>query len=479
MKTKLMENELTLIQKYNTKGSFYTDYPLMGVWTEDFTEEDYKTALKKLFLHKKDTPALLYVHFPYCSKLCYFCQCYVNITTDYAKVKRFLNNLHLEIDLLREFFEEHSITPQFQELHLGGGSPTYIREKEFDELIEKLKTLVNIEKLWEFTIEIDPRSIKPERLQTYAEKGINRISFGIQDFDPQVQDNVNRVHSPEMVAKFLTPELRKPFDSVNFDLIYGLPGQTRETFRKTMEHVIDLSPDRIALCVLGYRPDIFKHHGAMMGELPELEERTLINRDAIAILLENGYERIGLDHFAKRQDDVSKAMNKKQMHRSSLGYTPGRCTDMIPLGPSGAGRITDYYYVQNLYSLQEYEDSVRQGKLPVMRGWKLDEDLLIRRHVMHQIMNYFFVDFCKVEEEFNIAFKEYFDYELGQLSDFIEEGILELDDDKITVTELGKQFSRNICAVFDVLKRSGIDYKHSREHSTGFAKDESYAAVEA
>lgn len=464
MQKTLLNLKKGLVEKYSARGSFYTDYPIIGLWQEAFTDNDYEKALVNFTRAPKELPVLLYLHFPYCPEICYYCQCYSIFSQDYTKTQDFLNLLFKEIDLLRNFFKKHSFVPKIKEIHLGGGSPSCIREKEFELLVKRLQSLVNFSELDEFTIEIDPRNFEKEKLQYYAQKGINRISFGIQDFDPQVQKAVNRIQPPELIESLLTPEIRKLFKSINFDIIYGLPLQTRESFKKTIDTVIKLSPDRIALCVLGYRPDIFKHQKMLNeSQIPDVYEKTIVNIEAMQRLMSSGYLRIGIDHFAKPGDALGKAMLSKKMHRNSLGYTPGRCYDMIGLGPSSNSRITERYYAQNTYSLSEYGEKLKQNKFPVFRGYKLSDDDIIRRDLMHQILSYFSLDFRYLEKKYGINFKEYFKEEIGALDDLAKDGLIELSSGGITVTELGKLFLRNICIPFDVFLKRNQQYKHSRE----------------
>lgn len=451
-----------LVQKYEVKGSFYTDYPPSGLWLKSYTDKDYITALKGLTEKTEKPPLILYVHFPFCKVQCLYCQCYMLITHDTAKIRYFLEHLYKEIDLLVEFFRHHSYQPLIKEIHLGGGSPSYMDKQEFDGLIDNLKKLADIEKLDEFTIEIDPRTVDEDMMHYYADKGINRISFGAQEFDLDVQKAVNRVQPAEMIEKLMKPEIRRKFKSVNFDLIYGMPKSTRQTFKDTINTTLKLSPDRIALCVLGYRPDVFTYQRALkQSDLPDPYERTLMNKDAIQTLEQNEYVRIGLDHFAKSSDDNAIAMKEKRLHRSPLGYTPGRCKDMIAIGPSGMSRINNYYF-QNIYSLEEYYVAIDEDRFPILRGYKLSNDQVIRREVMYQILSYFNLNYVEFGKRFNIDFKEYFRYEIERLKEFLKEDLIELKDDGIYVTPTGKFFLRHIVQVFDNLDMS---YLHSREES--------------
>lgn len=449
-----------LVRKYDVRSSFYTDYPPLGLWLESFTDKDYVKALEELVSKGEKPPFLLYVHFPYCPKLCTYCQCHHFLTQDHTKVKEFLNYLYYEIELLHKFFKVHSYTPLIKEIHLGGGSPSFMDMGELDELLENLKKIVDFDNLTEFTIEIDPRTVDQKKMIYYHEKGINRISFGVQDFDPKVQKAVNRIQPPEMLRKLLVPEIRKLFRTVNFDIIYGLPLQTRESFRRTIDTVIQLSPDRIALCILGYRPDVFKHHNLLnKSDFPDAYQAAQINMEAIQNLLNNGYLRIGLDHFAKPTDDLEIALRNRTLHRSALGYTPGRCRDMLGLGPSSMSRINDYYF-QEVYWLKDYYSALQNSRFPILRGHQLNLDEILRRDIMYQILCYFSLNLNQIERKYNIEFKTYFRNELVALKEFVQDGIIEIGDSSIDVTETGKFFLRHICRVFDNL---GRDYKHSRE----------------
>lgn len=457
----LLDNiDRKIIDKYDRLTSFYTDFPPLGLWMDSRKEGDYIKALSEAVKEKERSPRILYLHFPYCPRLCTYCQCYHLITQDHKKVKEFLKHLYLEIELLDQFFKKHSYKPFFKEIHLGGGSPSFLDTEEFDELMENLKKIVDFNEVVEFTIEIDPRQIDRDRMFYYHKKGINRVSFGVQDFDPDVQKAVNRIQPPEMLKNLLTPDIRKLFKTVNFDIIFGLPRQTRESFKKTIDTVIELSPDRIALCVLGYRPDIFNHQNSLVkSEIPDAYERMMINIQALQDLMDNGYLRIGIDHLAKLTDDLGIALKSKRLHRNALGYTPGRCIDIIGLGPSSMTRLGDYYF-QNMYSLEKYYRELENNRLPILRGYKVNKDQIIRRDIMHELLKYFIVSFKEIEERYNIDFKTYFDFELKELSKFVEDGFIKVDNEGIRATTLGTLFLRFVCKVFDNLHE---DYKHSRE----------------
>lgn len=458
MSSSLVLSNEWLFNKYNERGSYYTAYPPSGLWLKGFSCNDYINALKEVFTKRTDIPLQLYVHFPFCKTQCWYCQCFQIVTNDRFKKRQMADYLLKELDLLFEFFVNNSITPNSQEIHLGGGSPSHMNIEEFDLLINKLQSYINIKELVEFAIEIDPRTVTKEKIKYYRDKGINRISFGIQDFNPNVQKAINRIQPIELIEELLVT--RKLFKGVNFDLIYGLPLQTRESLKKTVDEVIRLSPDRIAFSILGYRPDVFKHNKLIKeSDLPSFIETKLMWVDSYENFLEHGYERIGMDHFAKQDDELAKAKKDKKLFRNSMGYSPGRFHDNISLGPSGMTRLANYYF-QNTYSLSDYCSDIDKRKFPIFRGYKLNDDDLIRRDIMNKLMTYYYLDFSNIEQKYNIDFTKYFREEINSLSDFVKEGILEISQDKITVTPLGNFFLRNICMVFDNLEK---DYKHNME----------------
>lgn len=448
-----MGNVITrkLIDKYcNNSYGMYVEYPHKSAWSEDFGDPDLRAALKSLFSTQKSPPLLLYAHIPFCPKQCYFCTCYSMVTKDYQRVKNYLSYLYREIDLFNDFFSANSITPDFEEIHIGGGSPTYLGEKEFDSLIAKLQSLAKFKHVKEFTIEIDPRVTTKERLLYYHSKGINRISIGVQDFEVSVQKAVNRIQPPELIESLLAHDIRKYFGSVNFDILCGLPRQTLESFKKTIETVVKLAPDRVCIIHLTYSPDLKKHQRLMKeSEFPTPYERAMLLDEGARILVNNGYVRIGFDHFAKPTDSLAKAFKRSNVHWNALGYRAGDFIDIIGLGASSANRITERYYSQNFYELPEYQTAIDSGRFPVYRGYKLGKDHIIRRGIMHSLRSYFVLNIGKVEKQHSINFNEYFKGEKLLLEDFAKDGILKLSNTEIAITELGKHFTFLVCRIFD------------------------------
>lgn len=428
----------------------YTEYPHKKFWSADFQDDRFRDALKTLS-GPVDRPMLLYVHIPYCEQLCWFCTCHIAITRDYYKAKNYLGFLFQEIELFRDFFHEHSITPDFREIHLGGGSPTFLKKNEVKDLVAKLGSIVDIENLREFSLEIDPRRIDKEMLKFYHEVGIDRISFGIQDFDPGVQEAINRVQPAHLAADLLTPDVRQYFRSVNFDVICGLPKQTPETMRKTMETVVEMSPDRVCFNYLHYSPGNTPHQKLLIrdGELPNSYERKLLFLTALETLEKGGYVRTGYDHFAKPSDAVVKSMEKGKMQWNSLGYTPGECPGMLGFGVHSYSNLDGRFYFQNVYEESEYEAALEEGRFPIYRGYQMSQDDQIRRDIINALRGYFYLEYREIEERYGIEFRDYFKEEESRLKELADDGIVEVSEHAILITELGKEFADRVCSSFD------------------------------
>ena len=445
----IIELDVGLIKKYEKeKSPYYTTYPTGGEWNNDFTAENYIAALEEALPKNKEVPMALYVHIPFCKRLCYFCFCITYITGNREQINKFTKYIFREIEMLDEFFKKNSIIPKVKEIHLGGGTPTYLTKDEFDKLIEKLQLLADVHNLNEFALEIDPRTVTKDDMRYYFSKGINRISFGIQDFDHRVQQSVNRVHSPELIQELITPEARK--SSVNFDIIYGLPFQTRETFRNTIEEVKKLSPDRISLYNYDHTPHIHSHMKLLNElDLPDVDEKTIMYIESVRNLLDNGYEWVGIDHFAKPSDKLAEAARNGTLGRNLNGYTTGRTYDIeLGLGPSSIGSFGKYY-VQSIKTLPEYYKAIDEGKFPILRGFKLNDDDILRRDIIINIICNGLLDFSTIEEKYSINFREYFKNELKSLNNFEEDGLLRLFSDKIVVQPVGRVFVQHIAKVFD------------------------------
>ncbi|MDA9991310.1 oxygen-independent coproporphyrinogen III oxidase [Paracoccaceae bacterium] len=469
MKKVYLKPKKDLIEKYGDRqGSFYTFYPMNGLWREDVGGNDYLNAIDQLIQQRPESPLSLYIHFPFCIKQCLFCHCMTVISSRKGDHHKFVDYMLRELDLLHRHFKSKGFKPNFKELHFGGGSPSIIPDEDFLRIWEALKPMLQPEDLSECTIEIDPRyGASIERLRFYRSLGIDRISFGVQDFDEEVGKIINRVNPEEMIEALLTDEVRQMFTSINFDLIYGLPQQTPEKFKKTVRTAIRLNPDRLAVYVIGHRPDIYKHQRAFEKYyMADSHESAIMFVDAVNEFIANGYDFIGIDHLAKSTDVLSIAKKDGTLFRNAIGYTPGRSVDIIGLGPSSMGIVGGNYF-QNCYTLPTYYDAIDRGELPIIRGFESNLDDLIRREVMFDIVLVERIDKKKITAEFKIEnFDKYFRNELKALKEFEQDGLVSMHEEEIRVTDVGRFFQRQICQVFDVYNRQ-LGYTHSREFDDG------------
>ena len=465
-----LENLLeSLSNKYTKAGPYYTSYPSVGQWSKGYGSTDYKAALDNLFLDNKDVPLALYLHYPFCPELCSYCCCYVVISKDQERMKSFSKYLLDEIDIYIEYFRNKGITPNIKEIHFGGGSPNVMDEREFGQLVSKLGELVDISSLDQFALEIDVRSVDREKAIFFHEQGINRISFGVQDFNPEVQKAVNRVQPAELIDSLLTPDIRNRFESVNFDIMWGLPKQNRQTFRETIKLLKHFSPDRITLLHYGHYPEVYKHQSLInISDIPDEFEKTMMNFEAIKDLEANGYEQIGLDHLAKKGDELVQWRNEKTLNRGFIGY-PGKTQNLIGMGPSGLSNLGNNFYAQNVYGLKDYFGAVETKAFPVLRGCRLDPDLVIRRDVINAIINYSCLEFKDIEEKFDINFKGYFEGELESLKRLVDDGLMELSEDSLKATPVGKFFVRHICMAFDRFLQIGESHKPTSKRDNNLA----------
>lgn len=469
MKKPYLKPSKDLVKKYgDRKGSFYTFYPMNGLWKEEIGGSEYLSAIDQLIDERPDAPLSLYLHFPFCVKQCLFCHCMTVISGNQDHHNSFIDYMLRELDLLHQHFKSRGFKPNFRELHFGGGSPSIIADEDFKRIWEALSPMLLPEDLYECTIEIDPRyGASIERLRYYRSLGIDRISFGIQDFDKEVGKIINRENPPEMIEALLTDEVREMFTSINFDLIYGLPQQTPEKFKKTVKEAIRLNPDRLAVYVIGHRPDIHKHQRAFEKYyMADSHENSHMFVDAVNEFIDNGYDFIGIDHLAKSTDVLSIAKKNGTLFRNAIGYTPGRSSDIIGLGPNSMGIIGSSYF-QNCYTLPTYYEAIDRGELPIVRGFIANDDDLVRREVTFDIVLYERIDKQKISREFNLeSFDKYFEDELIELEEFKQDGLVEIHADEIIVTDVGRFFQRQICQVFDLYNRRQ-GYTYSREFEDG------------
>jgi oxygen-independent coproporphyrinogen-3 oxidase len=437
-----------LIQTFDVAGPRYTSYPTADRFVDAFGMEDYVLALeqRKAGIGRTAAPLSLYVHIPFCESLCYYCACNKIVTKHHERAAQYLNYLEREIDLIIDYV---GVGKAVSQLHLGGGTPTFFSDAELAQLMVVIRQNFKLAPQGEYAIEIDPRTVDTARLENLANLGFNRLSFGVQDFDAAVQKAVHRVQPFEQVQDLMLEARRIGFQSQNVDLIYGLPLQTSASFARTLDQVIELRPDRIALYAYAHLPERFKPQRRIDSTLlPQAATKIAMHSQSIAQLMTAGYDYIGMDHFALHDDSLAKAKRQGLLHRNFQGYSTQSDCDMISLGVSAIGKMGSTYS-QNAKTLDEYYDALDRGHLPIARGLSLTYDDVLRRAVIMSIMCQGRVDFESIDLGHLIHFQSYFSKELEQLKKLESSGMIELTPSSVEVTELGWFFVRGIAMVFD------------------------------
>lgn len=437
-----------LLERFDVPGPRYTSYPTADRFVEAFGARDYELALEQ----RRSGPAALalplsiYVHIPFCESLCYYCACNKIITKHHERSAPYLQLLSREVDLhVRHLGRGASVS----QLHLGGGTPTFFNDEELAELMAMLRRNFSLVPGGEYSIEVDPRTVDETRLETLARLGFNRLSFGVQDFDPTVQKAVHRVQPAEQVFALVAAARRIGFESVNVDLIYGLPKQTPESFDRTLAQVTELRPDRIALYAYAHLPERFKPQRRIIAiDLPGAGHKVSMLARALASFDEAGYVYVGMDHFALPEDALAVAKRQGRLHRNFQGYSTQPDCDLIGLGVSAIGKV-GATYSQNAKTLEDYEDLLDQGQLPIVRGLGVSRDDLLRRAVIMALMCQGEVLFESIESAHLIDFRSYFGAELERLEIMQDDGLVELSDTAIRVTQMGWFFVRGVAMVFD------------------------------
>ena len=430
--------------KYSKPGPRYTSYPTAPEFHTEFTEKD---LIEKFKNQSDDRPLSLYIHVPFCRSACYFCGCNVIFTSKEDKKVKYIEYLKKELAILKQHLNTNRTVTQ---MHFGGGTPTFLSPEQMAEVIASIKeTFPNFAKDAEVSCEVDPRFFSQGHMDALKTAGINRLSFGVQDLDEKVQETIHRIQPFETTRKVMDIARDAGITSVNIDLIYGLPYQTKESFRQTIEQIIKLNPDRLA--VFNYA-----HVPWMMKTQRKFDETTFappstkleILKDTIAFFTGHGYKMVGMDHFAKPTDELFQAIEKGELHRNFQGYTTKGGADLIGIGVTSIGDGVDYY-VQNFKTLKEYEAAIDSGHLPVFKGYSLNDDDILRQYVIMELMSNFSLDIKRTEEKFNINFKEYFKDALEALKEFEEAELLTITDKKIEANETGAMLIRNISMPFD------------------------------
>ncbi|SMC09028.1 oxygen-independent coproporphyrinogen III oxidase [Nitratiruptor tergarcus] len=437
--------------KYSRPGPRYTSYPTAVEFSEDFTYEEYIQSLENQDSQK---PLSLYFHLPFCRSACYFCGCNVVFTSKEEKKDRYIEYLKKELQILQRHLDT---SREVIQLHFGGGTPTFFSPEQLQIIIEEIKKVFpHWSKEAEVSCEIDPRFLSEDHMRTLAAGGFNRVSFGVQDFNEKVQQAVHRLQSFEVTKNAVDLARKYGMQSVNIDLIYGLPYQTLESFKETLAKTLELDPDRLAVFNYAHVPWLKKTMRKIdETTLPTPEVKLAILKYTIDFFTTHGYKMIGMDHFAKPEDELFQAIEKGELHRNFQGYTTKGGADLIGIGLTSIGEGEDYY-AQNYKEMQLYEEAVDSGKLPYHRGVKLTFDDRVRKAVIMELMANFKLDIPRIEKEFNIDFQEYFADALQELKEFEEQDLVKVSDKAIEVSPTGTLLIRNIVMPFDAyMKKHG------------------------
>lgn len=441
-----IEINTDLIRSYDKSGPRYTSYPTAVQFDEDFSAADYKKQIE--LSNARNGDLSLYFHIPFCDTICFYCGCNKIVTKNRNRAEPYLEHLYKEIELQASLFDNKRIVSQ---LHWGGGTPTFISHQQMQQLMDITRKHFNLlsDDSGEYSIEIDPREANKETIVLLRQLGFNRISLGVQDFNPLVQKAVNRIQSIEETEEVIVAARATGFHSVSIDLIYGLPHQSVETFSETLSKVIELNPDRLSIFNYAHLPEMFKTQRQINADdIPSPQVKLEILQQAIYQLTKAGYIYIGMDHFAKPEDELTIAQNNKNLYRNFQGYSTHADCDLVGLGVTSIGKVANCYS-QNVKTMDEYYELIDNNQLPVLRGIELNNDDLIRREVINQLICHYCLSFEKIEKQFDVNFASYFEAELKELEQMQSDGLLVLADTEITVKPIGYLLIRNICMVFD------------------------------
>jgi oxygen-independent coproporphyrinogen III oxidase len=440
------------LAKYNRPGPRYTSYPTAPVWNDNFQHADLEEFYAAADAAK--SPVSLYMHLPFCESLCLFCACNVVIQKDKSAASPYLQSLEKEIDYLSRAVSRRREVVQF---HWGGGTPTYLSPHQLEDLFGFTQERFSFAREAEVGIEVDPRVTSKEHLQVLRKLGFNRLSMGIQDFTALVQQTIHRVQPFEMTRDLIACARSLGFESINVDLIYGLPYQTAPSFADTADKILQLAPDRIAMFSYAHVPWLRKQQGAFQGHLPEGMEKFQIFKAGIRKFTDAGYLYIGMDHFAKPADELATAQRDRTLHRNFQGYTTKAGADLYGMGVSAISSI-GAAYSQNHRAIAEYQSAIDAHGAATMRGYRLNQDDLVRRTAITRLLCHAVILKPEIENEFQIRFDDYFSNELSQLAAMQHDGLVELSSNEIRVTPLGRIFIRNLAMPFDrYLREQAMD----------------------
>ncbi len=440
--------DLDLIRRYDKSGPRYTSYPTAVQFHQGFGETDYRDCVAQTNQEAQLRPLSLYFHIPFCDTLCFYCACNKIATKNRDHAVPYLANLHEEIARQGALFDSRRVVDQ---LHWGGGTPTFINHRQMSELMAVTRRHFSLHEddSGEYSIEIDPREVQHDTIHLLRELGFNRMSMGVQDFDERVQQAVNRIQSEKQTFSVLDQARTEGFKSVSVDLIYGLPFQSAASFRRTVDKIIAAAPDRLSVFNYAHLPELFKPQRRINdADLPSPAEKLEILQMTIEQLAQAGYVYIGMDHFAKPEDELTVAQREGTLYRNFQGYSTHADCDLIGLGVTSISMVGDCYS-QNVKQLEDYQRLIDNGGLPVYRGIRLDADDRLRREVITRLICHFELPFAVLEQFYDICFADYFAAELKALLPLQADGLLQLDADAIRVRPVGRLLIRNICMVFD------------------------------
>ncbi|MGI8541900.1 MAG: oxygen-independent coproporphyrinogen III oxidase [Aridibacter sp.] len=440
------EIDIELLKRFNQPGPRYTSYPTAPLFSKEFDAEDFEREVVETNADANSNNISLYFHFPFCEKLCYFCGCNMMVTSDRSAISNYNEYLKKEIELL---LPKISKNRQIEQMHWGGGTPSYLLPEEILDIGSFIKSKFNFSEDLEASVEIDPRGLTREHMEAFREIGFNRISMGVQDFNLKVQEAVNRVQSEEITRQAVDWANELGFKSINLDLIYGLPYQTLEDFATTVDKIIDISPNRIAVFNYAHVPWLKKHQNIIPEEaLPTPDERLNILKMTIEKLTAAGYEYIGMDHFAKPTDELAIAQKNNTLYRNFQGYSTKAGCDVYAFGLSAISQFQNIY-AQNLKNIKDYYTRVDE-KLPATNvGYRMTFDDHVRKETIMQLMCHLEIDKRDIEQKFGIDFEEYFAADIPKLDIFINEGLLENNADQIKIIGSGILIIRNVAMCFD------------------------------
>ncbi|OUD12589.1 oxygen-independent coproporphyrinogen III oxidase [Thioflexithrix psekupsensis] len=435
-----------LIRRYDTAGPRYTSYPTAVQFHSDFTAETYRHYAKNS--NQLTPPLSLYFHIPFCDTLCFYCACNKIATKDRSKVAPYLSHLSRELELQSELFDAQRMVTQ---LHWGGGTPTFMSHQEMETLMNVTARhfrLLN-DDTGEYSIEIDPREADLNTIRLLRALGFNRLSLGVQDFNPDVQKAVNRLQTEKQTFDVLNAAREQGFKSISIDLIYGLPLQTVDSFSDTVKRILTANPDRISVFNYAHLPHLFKPQRRINeNDLPSASQKLLILQNTIELLTAAGYVYIGMDHFAKPDDELAIAQRNGTLYRNFQGYATHADCDLIGLGITSIGKV-GHSYSQNYKTLEEYYAAIDAGQLAIFRGIGLTNEDVLRREVITQLICHFELEVRKIEQSFNIDFQTHFAQEWHALASLQADGLVDVTPEKITVLPAGRLLVRHVCMVFD------------------------------